>query len=589
MPAPAPQPQSWPRWAFARLIGQPKKPTTNPRDSFREGLETVVFVVVLVFMLKQFVVEAFVIPTGSMAETLYGYRKALTCPECGHEFNLNSSCEVEPSDGQIRRVQGYCCPNCRHRQVFIGASEPPYTKTLLDRVLGYGNTSGDRVLVHKTVYHKYAAQPGDVVVFKFPEKPQKDYSAQNYIKRMWATGGQTLAIWRGDLYVCESLTYPADAVDDRGLPLYKQAANDLDLWKIDHTHHNAAAATKLFEESRAAGFPETGSGFKLVRKTPRLIDEMKRIVCDNDHQNKTLNDKGVPPRWAAESGDWASGDGNRSLTHAGGFGWLRYRHIVVDDPRGAGRPAFTQSVVDNYLGYNGETTMDTLGQYHFVVSGQSDDHKYWVGDLVVECQATVAADMSAPPEVVLELSKGPNRYQARFQLGKVTLHRTGPGAKEMASAAAVIDGGTHTLRFANVDCRLHVWVDGTPVDFGPGADYAPLAPETFEPADARQEGFTKANDVDAPAGVGASGGVKISKLKLWRDTYYVHIGSSFSAAAAGGAKLDTYYTPPGHYFCLGDNSAQSSDSRVWGTVPDRLLLGKAMFIFWPWDRIGFIK
>ena len=43
------------------------------------------------------------------------------------------------------------------------------------------------------------------------------------------------------------------------------------------------------------------------------------------------------------------------------------------------------------------------------------------------------------------------------------------------------------------------------------------------------------------------------------------------------------------YLCLGDNSAQSSDSRKWGTVPDRLMLGKAVFVFWPANRIGFIK
>ena len=50
-------------------------------DSFREVVETVVFVVaVLVLMLKTFVAEAFVIPTGWMAETLYGYQKLVVCP-----------------------------------------------------------------------------------------------------------------------------------------------------------------------------------------------------------------------------------------------------------------------------------------------------------------------------------------------------------------------------------------------------------------------------------------------------------------------------------------------------------------------------
>jgi signal peptidase I len=40
---------------------------------------------------------------------------------------------------------------------------------------------------------------------------------------------------------------------------------------------------------------------------------------------------------------------------------------------------------------------------------------------------------------------------------------------------------------------------------------------------------------------------------------------------------------------MGDNSSQSSDGRMWGLVPERLMLGRAVFIFWPVERIGFIK
>ena len=68
----------------------------HPRDMAREAIETIVFVVVLVLLLKLFVTEAFVIPTGSMAETLYGIQKLVACPDCGHEYPVNSTDEVEP-------------------------------------------------------------------------------------------------------------------------------------------------------------------------------------------------------------------------------------------------------------------------------------------------------------------------------------------------------------------------------------------------------------------------------------------------------------------------------------------------------------
>ena len=42
--------------------------------------------------------------------------------------------------------------------------------------------------------------------------------------------------------------------------------------------------------------------------------------------------------------------------------------------------------------------------------------------------------------------------------------------------------------------------------------------------------------------------------------------------------------PDGHYFAMGDNSDESSDSRAWGFVPQRDVIGKAFFIYYPFTR-----
>jgi signal peptidase I len=48
----------------------------------------------------------------------------------------------------------------------------------------------------------------------------------------------------------------------------------------------------------------------------------------------------------------------------------------------------------------------------------------------------------------------------------------------------------------------------------------------------------------------------------------------------------TITVPPGHYFMMGDNRGQSDDSRFWGPVPDRWVIGVAFFTYWPPDRVG---
>ncbi len=80
-----------------------------------------------------------------------------------------------------------------------------------------------------------------------------------------------------------------------------------------------------------------------------------------------------------------------------------------------------------------------------------------------------------------------------------------------------------------------------------------------------------------------SGGHVIRNGVREKDTYI---------ASCGGAPECDFpkpiVVPAGDYFMMGDNRGQSDDSRFWGPVPDKWIIGVAFFTYWPPDRIGFL-
>jgi len=44
-----------------------------------------------------------------------------------------------------------------------------------------------------------------------------------------------------------------------------------------------------------------------------------------------------------------------------------------------------------------------------------------------------------------------------------------------------------------------------------------------------------------------------------------------------------------HYYMLGDHRSSSSDSRAWGPVNRSAIYGKAVFVYWPPDKIGPVR
>ncbi len=79
---------------------------------------------------------------------------------------------------------------------------------------------------------------------------------------------------------------------------------------------------------------------------------------------------------------------------------------------------------------------------------------------------------------------------------------------------------------------------------------------------------------------------RIENITIKHDIYYT--GDPPDGRHADGP-YNAIHIPEDSYFMLGDNSAFSADSRVWGCVPRENLIGRAFLIFHPFSRISLIR
>lgn len=85
-------------------------------------------------------------------------------------------------------------------------------------------------------------------------------------------------------------------------------------------------------------------------------------------------------------------------------------------------------------------------------------------------------------------------------------------------------------------------------------------------------------------------GALVTEPKIVKDIFYTNIiGGNGPGRGMYGIKGQKFTVPPDSYFVLGDNSANSKDSRFWGFVPFKDIRGEAIFIYLPPSRIGVVR
>jgi len=87
--------------------------------------------------------------------------------------------------------------------------------------------------------------------------------------------------------------------------------------------------------------------------------------------------------------------------------------------------------------------------------------------------------------------------------------------------------------------------------------------------------------------------VEIINKQLYIDGERIEdLHAEFAPISSGGARnprdnFPPFVVPDGHVFVLGDNRDHSHDSRFWGPVPIKDILGKAFILYWSWDAREF--
>lgn len=191
----------------------------------RDHLESLAIALLLVLVMRQMVVEAFKIPTGSMAPTLLGVHKEVRCPNCSYVFQLGST-GVSPA-GTMR------CPNCLHewrsaggRDAEVALRRPAWlwnegrdlrTKQTVSGLDAANriNRWGSRIFVNKFIYTFRRPRRWEVIVFIYPGPTEGPSENLNYIKRLVGLPGEELFLQNGDVYVDGRIARKPPAVQER--------------------------------------------------------------------------------------------------------------------------------------------------------------------------------------------------------------------------------------------------------------------------------------------------------------------------------------------------------------------------------------
>jgi signal peptidase I len=622
---------------------EPVKPAPAPErevevgsDGMRETIEQIVIAFILAFVFRTFAAEPFVIPTGSMAPTLFGRHKEFECIECGFQNVIGASDEIPKESTLLNpraRIESAACQNCR--AINYVRDELAHT--------------GDRILVTKYPYELGEPERFDVFVFKYPEEP-----ITNFIKRLIGLPGEYIRILNGDVY----RRLPTGEFEILRKEPHTQRAIQIPVYDDDFPPQ------RLLEK----GWPERWAAMSYtgVAGLDGWNDSTDGFEQDAEARTFQLNTSSPEWQWLRyrnyESGseEWRALDrGDPFTIQARMIGdFCGYNATLVNE-------LYIAVADDGYKIIEGIERIDaTVEQIVAQATRGPDSRKtqvliqreaagaqsdvadlerallaagltseqvtpvgpspgpspgidwglFWVGDLTVNFTLDVES-VEQNGALLLELVEGVYHYRCEVDLstGQARLYSINvqnDSEEELALGESETDlsgTGSHSVSFANVDSRICLWIDDDLIEFGEAASY-----DTNE---LTGNDFPTNADL-TPVGIAVRGATaEVSHLLLERDIYYRSDGYMEDRSQQHGVKMaerelsrlmarpfewgnayDEFrrdgllgildiQVGPRHYLALGDNSPRSGDSRYWAdedrTVARELLVGKAFWVYWP--------
>ncbi len=314
---------------------------------------------------------------------------------------------------------------------------------------------------------------------------------------------------------------------------------------------------------------------QIARKSLADFQALRLLVYDN---NQIPKDAPTPFRWAGSDGSrWQVVEGGREFRmpeHSDErlFHWLCYQNLVRDKDAPGG---WKKDKLRDLTGYNGGHALDWLvhdlmiecdltpqgaGSIGLAVTDGYDDVLIQIPvvhtspTVPATCHLTSAPESGARPE---DASKAGLLREARFHL---------------------VEGKTYRIACGLVDRRLFVVVDGKEI-FGT-IDLPSVAPGRERRA--LDSPLSRTGGGFGPVSLASrSVGLKVSNLRLYRDIHYTGRDGSNGVAHA----IDVPITlGTDEYYVLGDNSANSYDSRKWEGGPavrHAHLVGKPFLLHLP--------